>query len=228
MAGDWIKFELATIDKPEVIQMADLLTLESDDVVGKLLRVWGWFDQRSLDGNAGGVTGVTLMKLIDRVVNRQGFAACMKKVGWLSDDGLPNFERHNGETAKKRALTQKRVKRFRNAQVTQDVTQTASPEKRREEKKEQPLRVASDTTTFGCFWEQWPSSPRKVARSKCAEVWKRRGLDAVADRITAHVAAVKETEQWRTGYEPAPLTYLNQRRWEDDASALPDKFAGGM
>lgn len=136
MAGDWIKFELATIDKPEVIQMADLLTLESDTVVGMLLRVWGWFDQRSLDGNAGGVTGVTLMKLIDRVVNRQGFAACMKKVGWLNDDGLPNFDRHNGETAKKRALTQKRVKRFRNAHVTQPVTQTASPEKRREEVKE--------------------------------------------------------------------------------------------
>jgi hypothetical protein len=136
MAGDWIKFELATIDKPEVLQMADLMDMTSDEVVGKLLRVWGWFDQRSLNGDAGGVTGVTLMKFIDRHVGRQGFAACMKKVGWLGEDGLPNFDRHNGETAKNRALTKRRMKRLRNADVTQSVTQTPSPEKRREEVKE--------------------------------------------------------------------------------------------
>lgn len=147
MAGDWIKFELATIDKPEVLLMADLLTLSSDDVVGKLLRVWGWFDQRSVNGDAGGVTGVTLMKFIDRHVDRQGFAACMKKVGWLNDDGLPNFDRHNGESAKNRALTKKRMKKMRYADVTQTVTQTPSPEKRREESKE----PAGDA---GPVWEE--------------------------------------------------------------------------
>ena len=223
MAGDWIKFELATIDKPEVLLMADLLALSTDDVVGKLLRVWGWFDQRSVNGDAGGVTNVTLMKFIDRHVGRNGFAACMKKVGWLTDEGLPNFERHNGETAKNRALTKRRMKKMRNADVTQD----ASPEKRREEKKEQPLRVVTDTA-FGRFWQTWPSSPRKVARAKCAEVWKRRGLDAVADQIVARVGAAKETEQWQRGYEPAPLTYLNQRRWEDGDASPEDKFAGAL
>jgi hypothetical protein len=28
---------------------------------------------------------------------------------------------------------------------------------------------------------------------------------------------LKVTEQWTGGFEPAPLTYINQRRWEDDA-----------
>jgi len=55
----------------------------------------------------------------------------MREVGWLrGEEGslvLPNFDRHNGETAKKRALTKDRVKRFRNADgVTRE-------EKRREE-----------------------------------------------------------------------------------------------
>jgi hypothetical protein len=42
MAGDWIKFELTTLDKPEVCQIADLADIDPDAVVGKLMRVWGW------------------------------------------------------------------------------------------------------------------------------------------------------------------------------------------
>jgi hypothetical protein len=87
----WIKFDLATIDKPEVLEMADLLGTSSDDVVGKLLRVWGWFDQQSRDGNAGSVTGNVLKRFIDRLVGSQGFASCMEKVGWLMRLGAPEF-----------------------------------------------------------------------------------------------------------------------------------------
>jgi len=39
----------------------------------------------------------------------------------------------------------------------------------------------------------------------------------VADDIIASVAKLKKTEQWTSGFDPAPLTYINQRRWEDDA-----------
>jgi hypothetical protein len=137
LAGDWIKFELATLDKPEVLQMAEILETSADDVVGKLLRVWGWFNLQSRDGYAGGVTGDALCKFIDRLVASQGFAATMKKVGWLSDRGLPNFDRHNGESAKNRVLSKERMKRLRDAgSVT-----NASPEKRREEKKETPIGI---------------------------------------------------------------------------------------
>lgn len=91
------------------------------------------------------------------------------------------------------------------------------------------LRVVADTA-FVRFWETWPKSPRKVAKPKCCDVWKSRRLDAIADKIIAHVTAMKETEQWRKGFEPAPLTYLNQRRWEDaDAGGGPnDDFAGAV
>ena len=39
MAGDWIKFELTTMDKPEVCQIADVAGIDPDAVVGKLMRV---------------------------------------------------------------------------------------------------------------------------------------------------------------------------------------------
>ncbi len=109
MAGDWIKFELTTMDKPEVCQIADLADIDPDAVVGKLLRVWGWFDQQTADGNAPSVS----KKLLDRMVGVIGFCEHMKSVGWMAEaDGLislPHFERHNGKTAKNRLLTAKRV-----------------------------------------------------------------------------------------------------------------------
>ncbi|ATN93563.1 replication protein [Pseudomonas phage VW-6S] len=109
MAGDWIKFELTTLDKPEVCQIADLADIDPDAVVGKLMRVWGWFDQQTENGNAPSVS----KKLLDRLVGVIGFCEHMKSVDWMIEsDGvisLPHFDRHNGKTAKNRLLTAKRV-----------------------------------------------------------------------------------------------------------------------
>lgn len=142
MAGDWIKMEAATPDKPEVWQMADDLDIDPDAVVGKLFRVWLWFDQHTENGNAPNVT----CSLLDRSVGVKGFCEAMIKAGWMHRDddhvSLPNFERHNGKTAKNRALTAKRVSRHKrksNDPGNGEVTRDALPreEKRREEKNEE-------------------------------------------------------------------------------------------
>ena len=75
--------------------------------------------------------------------------------------------------------------------------------------------VAPTVSRFNEFWAAWPTSKRKVAKASCESKWLKLKLDAVADRIIANVNSLKTTEQWTTGYEPAPLTYINQRRWED-------------
>lgn len=141
MAGDWIKFEISTPDKPEVWMMANSLGIDPDAVVGKLLRVWGWFDQQTEDGNAPTVSKM----LLDRLVGVSGFCQCVIDAGWMMDDGsiltLPNFDRHNGKTAKNRATTAKRVASFKsrslksNDTANAEVTPSPSPkeEKRREE-----------------------------------------------------------------------------------------------
>lgn len=89
--------------------------------------------------------------------------------------------------------------------------------------KEHTSASADLPARFADFWSAWPPTDRKVAKAKCAQVWRRQKLDAVADPILSHVEAMKQTKQWQDGYEPAPLTYLNQRRWEDGvaASAMP-------
>lgn len=40
-------------------------------------------------------------------------------------------------------------------------------------------------------------------------------LDAVADVVLSHVEASKQSRNWIEGFEPSPLRYLSERRWED-------------
>lgn len=110
MAGDWLKFEVNTPEKPEVLAITIEMGWDDPDLtVGKLLRVWRWFDQHTQEGNAASVTPA----LLDRIIGVTGFCQAMANVGWLTieADGvsLPNFDRHNGKTAKNRSLTAKRV-----------------------------------------------------------------------------------------------------------------------
>jgi hypothetical protein len=77
--------------------------------------------------------------------------------------------------------------------------------------------VTPTTSRFNDFWSAWPSSKRKVARAECEKKWDKHNLDLVADTIIASVTRLKKTDQWTGGFDPAPLTYINQRRWEDDA-----------
>lgn len=132
MAGDWIKFEICTPDKAEVWQIADTLSIDPDAVVGKLLRVWTWFDQQTENGNAPSVT----KKLLDRSVGVLGFCDACIFAGWMTDDGttlaIPRFDRHNGKTAKNRALTAKRVAKHKAKNGNEEVTHDALP---REEKR---------------------------------------------------------------------------------------------
>jgi hypothetical protein len=164
MAGDWMKFEKATLEKPEVFQIAGILGIDPDAVIGKLLRVWNWFDDQSRDGHAH----VTLMSRLDRDTGVTGFVTAMEKVGWMVFDGetisLPNYCRHNGETAKVRSLarTRKQNERIRhgdsvtNSGQNRDTTVTRE-ENRREEK--------SDTPPVSPKGE----SPRKSSRGSKAE-----------------------------------------------------------
>lgn len=137
MAGDWIKLEITMPDKPEVARMADHLNIDHDAVAGKLIRFWIWGDQQSIDGNDLGVTP----SFIDRLTNCPGFSDALVSVGWLivrnSRLSIPNFNRHNGQTAKNRALTKNRMKRSRDAA---NVTKP-SLEKRREEKRVNRVRA---------------------------------------------------------------------------------------
>lgn len=140
---DWIKMRIRLSDDLAVISIAAALKIDSDLVVGKLHKIWGWANENcNANGNAPSVTDAW----IDRYVNMPGFARAMERAGWLTitDDGVvfPRFARHNSQSAKHRAVTANRVAHHRetcNASSVTDALRTASPEKRREEKNTYPL-----------------------------------------------------------------------------------------
>lgn len=241
MAGDWIKIEHWTPDKPEIFKMADNLGIDPDAVVGKLVRIWIWADQQTIDGNAASVT----LSLLDRLSSVTGFGNAMIQSGWLSssENGLKfvNFDRHNGETAKTRALTAKRVNRHRNsnASVTEEkrdcnasVTEPALPreEKRREEiildnnnnnKRKPRLPKTGDpySEIFLEFWKVFPAS-RRQKKPEAFRAWQKvmqSGADPVeiiqgASDYASSYLATKDQGKYCMGPEP----FLNGHRWEDD------------
>jgi hypothetical protein len=166
MAGDWIKVDAVLPEKPEVWLLAEKLDLDPDAVVGKLVRLWAWFDQHMSSGQAISVTP----KQIDAVCRCVQFSTALADVGWLvihkrsGTVSLPNWDRHNGKTAKDRALTRDRMKRSRDAA---SVT-TASPvrhqrreEKRKEKEKKVPrqMPVPADRRDGGTRLGAVPPTP---------------------------------------------------------------------
>jgi hypothetical protein len=153
VAGDWIKLEAATVDKPEVFAIAETLSCSQGDAFLGCVNLWIWEDKQSRNGHALGVTKTT----IDRVSGVTGFADALIEVGWLNDKNgtlsLPNFDRHNGKTAKERALANKR-KVTERSRSERDKSVTRE-EKRREEKKHKRTAFALPPWIPEEPWKSW-------------------------------------------------------------------------
>ncbi len=113
MSGEWFPVEIDLPTKSEVWNIAEALGIEPDAVVGKLIRVWGWFDKHTTDGNAR----VTSRRFIDVTAGVTGFADAMESQGWLVCTAgvitMPKFDVHHGQSAKSRMLNSRRQATFR-------------------------------------------------------------------------------------------------------------------
>lgn len=246
MAGDWIKFEKNTSNKAEVFRMADKLNADPDAIVGKLLRVWAWLDDNITQGDS--ITGTR--SLIDRLVNLPGFADAMICVGWLQVEGdelrFSNYERHNGETSKKRALTAKRNGKLRHSRHGSVAEKGESPscerhesdaasvtgasprtEQRREEKKEEdtppPLAVLSADADM----TEPEHSDSVTAAQFVLASWNTVGPvkcsrlnDKLRGTVKARLRVPWWSERWLQALEKIPdCPFLNgdgQRGWKAD------------
>lgn len=117
MAGDWIKWQKRLHQKPEILATARKLRLSIGDTCLCYMRFWEWAD----DVTATGVVEGIELADIDDIAQHPGFAQAAVSVGWLINDGghftLPNYSRHNGDPAKRRAMDsqRKRAQRIREA-----------------------------------------------------------------------------------------------------------------
>lgn len=160
MAGDWIKMRHNLETDPDVLRIAEIVGVDRFSVVGRLHAIWTWADQHSIDGCA--VRATTLF--LDEMVCCANFCDALRTVGWLAgrdwDLQFPNFDRHNGESAKKRAQAQRTMQKRRSSSAT-NVAQNAQPEKRREEKSNKPPKSPTGESLSGSTTERF--DPRSVA-----------------------------------------------------------------
>ena len=225
MAGDWIKMRMDLPEDPAVYRLARLTSLDRLSVVGRLYAFWAWADKHAVDGRVDGGSSAD----VDDIVSHEGFADAMVKVNGLEvgDEylAIPKHDRHNGESAKERSLKNERQARWREKKDEVPSTPPSTKpstreEKRREEKKNTPLPPAGGCKRFEEFWTAWPKSDRKQDKVKCADKWRRGGLDDQAEAILSDLDRRKGGRKWREAdgqYIEAPLTYLNGKRWEDGA-----------
>lgn len=158
MAGDWIKWSVGLCRKPEVQRLAVALGVSREVAVCRLMEFWEWCDANIPD-SAVRDDGTAFVKLspqdgdnlsfVDAVVCTPNFAASLSSVDWIrfraGQIEIPNFGRHNGETAKTRARNAKNQDRKRQSKnsVTKmsprDGDKTVTRE--REEKRRESISI---------------------------------------------------------------------------------------
>jgi hypothetical protein len=102
--SNWIKIGTDIERKPEVIRISRAMRIETPHAVGLLVRFWSWADEQTANGRIDGLTTDDL----DTALRTPGLGMALVDVGWLlaDDEGLivPHFDRHMGQSAKRRAM----------------------------------------------------------------------------------------------------------------------------
>jgi len=181
MAGDWLKMRHDLADDPSVIRLADDRGIDEDAVIGKLFRLWSWADRHTIDGQAEGIG----LRWVDRLTRCEGFGAALVRAGWLVelDAGLsfPRFDRHCSDTAKSRALDNKRKAADRSVRIESgqkpdkcpDRNRTKTgPEKRREEVPPPPRDASLGDTGAGEAWQAFRAAWNTGAVGGNRREWK--------------------------------------------------------
>jgi len=215
MAGDWMKVEHSTPDKPEVLAIASELDISPDEAFAICFRMWRWFDQHTTDGNAIGVTPA----LLDRYLARTGFAHAALRVAWLEsiENGLrqPHFDYHNGETAKQRALTAKRAKALRERRGSKSSNAKSHAKSNASSVTASSLLFSSLTSSVLDSGESVPESLRTEQFQKSWNDWVSHRSEIKKPLKPTQVAAqLKEMQAMGEGRAVAAIRHTISKGWQ--------------
>ena len=135
--SDWLKINHSLLRSPKLKKLALLLGVDDDTALGCAVRWLMFIDEQTTDGNtelepAG----------VDSVLGREGASAALISIGWAVTDMshcmcATDFEKHCGDTAKKRSQNARRQSlsrlrsksKHRNARALPASNAKALPEK---------------------------------------------------------------------------------------------------
>lgn len=227
MAGgiDWFRWHHGSVTDPKF----QLVAKKAGARLGDVITVWAFILEKASADADRGTIGPIDFETLDFLLGAEDGTSirildAMSARGLIAGSRVAKWEERQPKREDETAAERKRRQREREHQLdlaslevpptdveSRGVTRSHDrEEERREEKKENIL------PGFALFWAAWPSSDRKQARGKCHDAWKKAGAEPHAALVVAHVERMKAGPWQKDGgrYVPAPLTYLNQRRWE--------------
>lgn len=231
MAGDWIKMRSDLHTHPKVVRISSALKADRLRVVGGLHAVWCLFDMHSEDGMLSGYTTDT----VDELIGFPGFARALCAVNWLAEEGdglsMPEFDEHNGQSAKRRATETKRKRKEREEDEAESVRNLSASDADKKRSREEKRREEITTSLRSVV-----AAPR--ATRKCPESFEvTEDLQTWAAREAPRVDLARETAKFmdhtfKTARSDWPGTWRNWMRQaaEGGASrsgpnAVPHKYA---
>lgn len=86
----------------------------------------------------------------------------------------------------------------------------------------------SNTAPEG-FDDFWKTYPKRTAKPAALKAFRAAKINGHLGEVLLHVGKMAESDDWKKNlgqFIPNPATYLNQRRWEDEAAlpATSDRF----
>lgn len=235
MAGEWIPYDVCLPQKPEVLDLVDRTGLPTDQVVGRLVMLWGWASLNSSDGTAR-----ISIRLLSRICGGdESFWQAVQDVGWIVIDadngtiGIPGWDSRFSKAAKSRALATVRHQADKLGGATRPQQGRAAPPRGARRARERGDRISSsspqeaaqpepDTGTPG-----WPTL-REAWRAGTGRPWKLPDPpDKAADRLAEPgwfekaLAAIEALPRCRYFSDPVTLPQLV-------AEGFVDKVLGGQ
>jgi hypothetical protein len=113
MAGLWVQWEKGLVRKPEVLRIARTLQCTPQHAAACCMMVWEWAEDVTINGIVEGLTATD----VSFAAGVAGIGEAMLEAGWLIETGdavvLPNWDRHNTEPSKKRAIKAQYMRTYR-------------------------------------------------------------------------------------------------------------------
>lgn len=228
--GDWFPLSSDFPTHRKTLHLCELLANDCADCYP--IRLMAWLrDQENVDGAFRSEAEV---EMVARWKGERGvLVAALRTSGFLEGLAYHNWKTKGGSKVQQMLAERRRSDRRRDRGQTADRPRTVHGKREREKETEKESKndtppkppqgggvgpEPEEPDGFAAFWEAWPPHKRKAARAQCAARW--RGIDPDADTqavILKHLEACRTSWDWTKNageYIPAPLVYLNQRRWE--------------
>lgn len=191
MAGDWIKWQRGLSRKPEVLRMSAKLQRSRHEIAALLMEVWEWTDEQVADPDEDGnaivrIESGQVRAFIDHLTGLLGFADAMSAEKWIefrsAHVAFPNWGRHNGKSAKRRALDAERKRSERSGDEGDGPKMSASKADKKRTRGEKSIPIRSEPSSGDRTSESEQARLREASAEFAGEIGNREALAAM--RVT--------------------------------------------